>query len=364
MSRAIKRKSRREAKKAKKAAKTKLPEQSVDLINPQSHNFDQFIFGNSLYCERVVEPEAGKGKTLVIAGAGPSLADHAHEYCEQADEVWGCNSAATWLYENGHKVTHAFTVDQTPHMIEEWLSAPPIEYLLASSVHPHLVEYLLEKKRTIRFFHNFVGIKKPPITLCGCGHMETDHPVGPCLRCDCEIFEPCTMGFEQWLYALFYPRTVIVGSGLNATTRATELARFMGFDKVWVLGADCALRLKKPRPDAPFGSPEHMKWLKEDTIMHADGGSAVASEATPVTMYGEIDGRPWETKPDLVVTAVWLVKMARAWPWLELIGDTLPNALMDKDDDFLDRLPSLTDGSGETMRIEIDSEPLDTEKIA
>ena len=48
---------------------------------------------------------------VVICGAGPSLRDTAAKWCQQADQVWGCNSAATWLYDNGHKVTHGFTVD-------------------------------------------------------------------------------------------------------------------------------------------------------------------------------------------------------------------------------------------------------------
>ena len=99
------------------------------------------------------------GKTLVIAGAGPSLTETAAEYCGRADFVWGCNSAAPWLHKNGHRVTHAFTVDQTPAMINEWEDAPPCEYLLATTVHPYLTEHLQRKGHPVRFFHNFVGIQ-------------------------------------------------------------------------------------------------------------------------------------------------------------------------------------------------------------
>jgi len=98
-----------------------------------------------------------------------------------------------------------------------------------------------------------------------------------------------------------------------------------------------------------------MKWLEEGTEMHADGGSALASEATAVTLVGTIDGRDWETKPDLIISAIWLVKMAQAIKQLELIGDTLPNALMDKDDDFLfQRLPNLTGPGGEVRPVVVD----------
>jgi len=98
------------------------------------------------------------------------------------------------------------------------------------------------------------------------------------------------MPYELWLYSAFYEVTAMVGSGLNSVTRAIDLAGFMGFDKIYVVGADSAIRIKRPRPDVPFGSPEHMRWLRDDTIMHADGGSALASEATPVKLVGEIDG--------------------------------------------------------------------------
>ena len=71
--------------------------------------------------------------------------------------------------------------------------------------------------------------------------------------------------------------------------------------------------------------------------MHADGGHALASGATAVTLGALIDGRHWETKPDMVITAQWLVRMKRALgDRLTLVGDTLPNALMDKDPVFLE----------------------------
>jgi len=117
----------------------------------------------------------------------------------------------------------------------------------------------------------------------------------------------------------------------------------MGAGRITVLGADCALRLTAPRPDAAPGSAEHVHWLRAHTIMHADGGNALASGATPMTFGGEIDGRWWETKPDLVITALTLRRLADALPDLiTLVGDTLPNALAGKSEAFLARMPQLT----------------------
>jgi len=329
--------SRSAARKAKRKKPNGVPDQTpmVKLTNPVRHHFPAFIVGNAIQVQwtdasqragsqsgvrlgwQVVKPGTGRGKSLVICGAGPSLADHA-DLCDEADEVWGTNSAATWLWNNGHKVTHGYTVDQTPHMVEEWFDAPPIDYLLASSCHPHLVEYLLDRGRRVEIFHNFVGIRD-----------------------------------EEFLYSYCYQPTVMVGSGLNAVTRAIDLGLYGQFESIKVIGADCAFRTTAPCPQVPDGSPEHMRWLREHTIMHADGGNALASQATPVTFGGIIDDREWQTKPDMVITAVFLVKMAQAIPHLELIGDTLPNALMDKDDDFLRRLPTLTDGDGKPMEYKI-----------
>ena len=319
----------------------------ITLSNPETNNFEAFIAGNATVCRNpsyhgpeilctaactpMAEEGSGRGQHLVLCGAGPSLAEHAAEHCTNempADQVWGCNSALTWLVDNGYRATHGFAVDQTAHMCAEWVSAPDVEYLLASSVHPHLVEYLVSKNRRTRFFHNFVGIKKPPVM------------VEPGKYCD----------YEDLVYMTLYAPTVRCGSGLNAVTRALDVAQFMGFETITVLGADCALRAKTAPPDAPVGSPEMLAWLRS-TVMHADGGNALASGATPVTLSGEIDGRLWTSKPDMLITAQWLMRMAKTSNGrIRLIGDTLPNALMHKDETFLARLPALTDSSGKPMQ--------------
>jgi hypothetical protein len=305
------------------------PGHRIALKNPERDNFEEFIRENAKVCERVAVYGAGVGKSLALCGAGPSLADEAARYVDVVDEVWGCNSAATWLYETRHRVTHALTVEQTEQMIDEWAAAPPIEYLLASSVHPDLVRHLLDHGRKITFFHNYIGVRGP--------HMGN-------------------VSYEQWLYNRLYPETVRVGSALNAVTRAIDLACYMGFRPIYVLGADCALKVLKPAPDVPFGSDEHTRWLEEDVVMHADGSSALRSGASAVTMHGEIDGRHWESKADLWVTAIWLVQMARAIEGLELVGDTLPNALIDKPDSYLDDMPHLTRPDGTQLDFDIEDQ--------
>jgi hypothetical protein len=340
------------------------PGQEIKLLSPQTNNYAAFIVGNAQHCDRVVEPDSHKGQHVVICGAGPSLAEHAAEWCPTADVVIGCNSAATWLLANGHRCDYAFAIDQNPEMVAEWVSAPDVEYLLASTVHPHLVEYLLSKGRTLRFFHNFVGVARPPVSYAMCHGCGVTCEAGSlaCPACQGTEMETQLVSYEDWLYMTLYPGTIRAGSGLNAVTRAIDVARFMGFDRITVLGADCALKLKSaPLTDYIAGSPEHLDWLRNETVMHADGGSALASNATPVTLGGVIDagtedetvrpghGRHWETKPDLIISAVWLAQMARKIPGLTLVGDTLPNALSGKSEAFLKMLPSMVDSSGDAI---------------
>jgi hypothetical protein len=201
----------------------------------------------------------------------------------------------------------------------------------------------------VRFFHNYVGIKEKPVKWADENGVEK------------------TMEFEDWLYVSNYAPTIRAGSGLNATTRAIDVAMFMGFKEIILLGADCSMRAKRPCPKGvSFGSPEHLQWLKDDVEMHADGGNALASDATATTFEAEIDGRYWLTKPDMAITANWLVQMkkkveAKTDVKIRIIGDTLPKAIMGKPEAWRDRLPNLVDKDGNIIRFFAEGE--DAEEV-
>lgn len=344
---------RREERAARKAAKKNPDKQQyIQLQNPVGELFEAFIVGNAQYCEKVVQPGTAEGQHIVICGAGPSLAEEAEEWCRKGDQLWGANSALPWLHEHGFPVTHGITVDQTPAMCVEWKAMLDVRYLIPSTSHPHLVSMLLDAGRDVTWFHSHVGLKQgQAVAYCACGHDRAGH--GPTCWCGCATYDERVMAYEEWLYTLLYPTTVVVGSGLNTVTRAIDVALCMGAAEITVLGADCALRVARPLPAGVIvGSIEHKRWLEEETVMHADGGHALASGATPVTLGGEIDGRWWETKPDLAISALHLVAMAKALEGrLRLVGDTLPNAIKDKPSDFLDRMPTMIDSSGKPIRV-------------
>lgn len=315
-------------------------ERGADVRGAHYDNWLNFRDAVAAHCEETFVAKQGSaaGQHIVICGAGPSLADHIAEWAPQAHQLWGVNSALPYLVKHGYPVTHGLTVDQTPEMCAEWFSAPDVEYLIATTVHPHLTEYLLKKDRRIRFFNNFVGIKESPVPV-------------KLMNGTAEL-----MAREDWMYSVLFHPTVRCGSGLNSVTRAIDLALFLDAAKITVLGADCAVRDLYIPKDVERGSREHMALL-EASKMHADGSSAISSNATALTFGGTIDGRHWETKPDMVISAVWLMKMERALAGrMQLVGDTLPNALKGQSEEFLSRLPKLIDLSGAEIPIEISAE--------
>ncbi|MHC4867903.1 MAG: hypothetical protein ACYTEX_27855, partial [Planctomycetota bacterium] len=121
---------------------------------------------------------------------------------------------------------------------------------------------------------------------------------------------------EQSLYALLYPPTALSGEGLNVVNRAIGVAEFLGYDPVYVAGADCAFG----------GTPG-----KDTFHVHGDAVEGIILD-------GEVNGKRWRTKPDMLVSAISLARTKQRMKGrLRLLGNTLPNALKDKDQEFWDR---------------------------
>ncbi len=257
-------------------------------VNPlSSEQFAEHITANAVHCRAVVEPGSAAGQSLVICGAGPSLADTIGRFW--GDQVWACNGALPWLLEHGHRVTHGFTVNQTRDIVVMWERCVGVGFLLASTVCPDLPMVLVDRPMT--WFHNVVDC-----------HTQDD------------------------LYRSLYPETVVAGSGLSAVTRALDVADYMGFSSITVLGADCCLR---------------------DGVMHVGGGRPEDDGCAPAILSGVIDGRTWTMQPDMAVSANWLVRMARnSGGRISLVGDTFPNAIIGKPAEFLERLPHMVTPSG------------------
>lgn len=255
---------------------------AIELRSPVQDRLKDYAEANRKTRPLVVAvPGIYAGKTLALCGAGPSLAT-ANLNGREYDHVFACNSALPYLVERGVRVTGGVGIDQTPRLSEEWADPPAVPYYLASTVDPTLVAHLQAHGRTPIFFHSAVGFDG-----------EWDY------------------------YCNAWPAMYMVGQGFTVLSRFLGLADWMGFERIDLYGADCA-----------FGP---------DDVTHANGTLAKNAYVNPLIMAGEIDGRVWRTRPDMLMAAVELARRVRdSNGKYRLMGDTLPSALLDKDDAFLD----------------------------
>lgn len=255
---------------------------AVQLQNPVVDHLPAYIQENRSLFDRpdVAQPDCKIGRTLAICGAGPSLRDAVI----RTDDVWACNSAATYLESVNIPYDFAVGIDQTPGLLKEWATAPLAPFLLASSVDPKLVKHLQALGRRLVFFHNMVGV---------------DNEIGL---------------YKQW------PSTFMVTAGYSVVSRVINLAQWMGYDRIELHGVDCE-----------FGP---------DDLAHANGDSANDAYGKPMVFEHTYEnGRHSRTRMDMLMDAVYLARLARAYPGhIELMGDTLPAMLKDKPDDFLDQV--------------------------
>lgn len=252
---------------------------AIELASPVQDKFEGFIATNREGDPEVVSEGCFAGLTCAIAGAGPSLA---LDTIRGVDHIFACNAALPWLTEHGVKVSGGVGIDQTPGLIREWPDPPDVPYYVASSCDPALIAHLRAHGRRCVFFHNAVGIPDEFATYC-----------------------------RTW------PPTFMVGQGFTVVGRFIGVAQWMGFERIDIYGADCA-----------FG-PED--------VAHVNGETATAAYGAPVVMDGVVNGRTWRTRPDMLMDAVDLVRRVRASNGrIRLMGDTLPVALLGKDDAYLD----------------------------
>ncbi len=297
---------------------------TCQLRMPDQSGFYDQIIANAKSARRMLGPNCHAGKSVVIVGAGPSLADE-YSRLPKADHVWACNSALPYLMDKGVRVTHGFAIDQHPAMLgaHEWARTFPVKYYVASSVHPSLVQHLKAKHRHMTFFHNYLGVPDPE------GWNPADHDGN---------------SYELYLYRTRFETSVQVGHGLNSVPRAVCLAIATGFTSITVVGADCACQPDSPMmPDLQNRPDAYAAWMRE-LVMYPDGRTASQYGDTSIMAEATIDGTRWHTRPDMVVSARHLVDLVRSYPGrVHLVGKTLANAFLQQPPEWMADLPNLTD---------------------
>lgn len=192
------------------------------------------------------------------------------------DEVWACNRAAQHV-----DCTHALSIEPSRVMLDTWADPPVATYFLATTVHPQLVEHVAAHGRPVAFFHSL--------------HTNRHED-------------------EVLLYARLFPKTALTHTGTNGVCRAVDLALWLGYARIDLYGCDMALGAGR--------------------LLHADG----TRYEGVWWLTTEIEGRAWVTKPDMLYSAVDLVRLRRVYPErIAFVGDTLLRALQHQPDDVLNR---------------------------
>lgn len=235
---------------------------------------------------RTLRPNMGKGKSVTICGAGPSLSS---ADLPLTTHVWATNSALSWMQDNGKRVTHGIGIDFGADLVDDWKNPPDVVYYLASSVHPDVVKHLLKHKRKLRWFHNYCGMP---------GELE--------------LYESKEV-----------PANMLAVTGApNSANRCVILALALGYEKVYLAGADCCL---------------------SGDEFYADGRTIPGQN--PLIVETELDGKVWKSSLELFLSAVNLVHLQKACgERLVQLGDTFPKALLRQGPEFLANLPKFTDG--------------------
>ena len=253
-----------------------------------------YIRKNAEWPFTTIPPDVRKGKSLILCGAGPSLKNAARKIKRHKGDVWACNSAVNFLLQKHLRVTNGICVDNSARMYKNvWrYPSPRLVYYLASSVDPLLVAHLVHNScRKIAFWHNYTSIEG-----------EAD------LYNDTEL----------------YPPTIIAGEGLNVVNRALDLALYMGYSSIRIVGADCGFKSGGRFHADTDEMPEGRAFLK----------------ASPE--FGKLIGTPgvrWQSTADMLMSAIDLAQKAQKHNGrIQLADGTLPYYLRRKDQAFFDRV--------------------------
>jgi hypothetical protein len=278
---------------------------AVELHSPVHGRMKEFADANRQTPGlAMLEPDQFKSKRAAICGAGPSLAKHP---IEGADCIFACNSALPYLHSQGAPITAAVGIDQSPGLLREWSDPPDVPYYVASTCDPELIRHLIDHGRTVKFFHSFVGMFE----------RTEDETLQQWI--DREVAY-----YKSWGVVMY-----MVGTGMTVVSRFYWVAtQWLGCERVDLYGADCC--------------------LGENDVAHADGTVATDAYINPLIMQGEINGRRFRTRPDMLQDAVTIARMCQQSNGkLRLIGDTLPVILLGKDEQFLNDVSRQIPAGGE-----------------
>jgi hypothetical protein len=233
---------------------------------------------------------------VVVCGTGPTLPKsmfRIKELVRRGYAVIAVKQAIRILAEASVKVDYSVAMDPTERQIKKTPIDPNVTYLVATSCHPRMFDYLKKNKVNVEVFHSACGASEP-----GLGELD--------------------------IYDKYFPsqdNSFVASGGFTVVNRAVAVAEHLGAKRIYVAGA-------------PFG------WREKGTYYESSVKEAAGNASGPtLDDKALVDGKMWYTKVDLLPSAVSLARKAKANPpRFFFLGDSLAASLAARSDEFIERV--------------------------
>lgn len=261
----------------------------LKLVNPQLQFLPMNIrYSASLKLPFLAKNELADCRGVVVCGTAPTLLEpktirEIKRLANMGYKIFAVKQAIRLLTNEGITVSYSFAMDPGEKQIRKTPLQKGVTYILASSCHPAMFDYLLGAGMDVRIFHS------------ACGASENGM-------------------HEMQVYANYFPDHCapehVACGGYTVVNRAVAASEYMGAKRIFIAGA-------------PFG------W-RESASYYAEGIKEPAGNATGPTLYDQrqVDGYGWYSKADLMPSAVAIAQKAKATPHkIQFIGDSLAASL-------------------------------------
>lgn len=278
------------------------PGASFHFSNPFQDKLHEHVrYSASLELGRVRKDMHKGSRGAIICGSGPSLLKFStlEEIRKKARQGWtiiACKESIRLLRERKVTVHYSVSMDPTPWQVDKTYLDPEITYCIASSCHPNLYRHVLDARCHALVFHSACGAKCPETGLDEIG-----------------------------LYRRYHGYIATVMGGYTCVNRATALASYMGFppSMTWLAGAD-------------FGWRDESTYYAKGAVGKA--GNVTAGKNFDMQDHGQVDGRNWNTRIDMLASAVDLAKRLKTGQIGKWLGDSLGKSLAKRDMAFINSI--------------------------
>lgn len=309
--------------------------QKIKFVNPNTDNYENNIRSCAARRLPMAKADLHLGSTAVVCGSGPSLKDpevlkRIKQEQDNGAIVYACKAAIRFLDDHGIKVDYGVSMDPGAHIADprKIAKVKGVTHIIASTSDPDVFEYLLGSDygdpSTVWVFHSATGFQRviewDSDEWDELSNNEKKDYVTMEEKDDAGVMRSYHVLTEVNLYANLFPDGAVMGGGFNVVNRTVTLANYMGAAKIVLAGADSGWR--------------------DGVEMYCDGPEH--RPGVNMTDKGVVDGKNWNTRPDMLASAVALAKLAKeaGEDKFDILGDTLPASLVNKPVEFLNQVAS------------------------